>query len=68
MQHLITTSDFTKDEIFKLYDDARMFLDMKSCDILKGKIIVVLFFEIFLPFLLKLIFKFRFQFRKYYHR
>jgi len=45
MQHLITTSDFTKDEIFRLYDDARMFLDMKSCDILKGKIIVVLFFE-----------------------
>jgi len=45
MQHLITTSDFTKEEIYKLYDDARMFLDMESSDILKGKIIVILFFE-----------------------
>ncbi len=45
MQHLITTADFTKEEIFRLYDDARMFLDMESSDILKGKIIVVLFFE-----------------------
>lgn len=45
MQHLITTADFTKEEILRLYDDARMFLDMESSDILKGKIIVVLFFE-----------------------
>lgn len=45
MQHLITTGDFSKEEILKLFDDARVFLDMKSREILKGKIIVVLFFE-----------------------
>ncbi len=45
MQHLISTSDFTKEEILELYDDAREFLDMESREILKGKIIVVLFFE-----------------------
>ncbi len=45
MQHLITTGDFSKEEILNLFDDAREFLDMKSREILKGKIIVVLFFE-----------------------
>ena len=45
MQHLIRTADFTKEEILELFDDARMFLDMKSNDVLKGKIIVNLFFE-----------------------
>lgn len=45
MQHLITTGDFSKDEIHNLFDDAKLFLDMKSREILKGKIIVVLFFE-----------------------
>ena len=45
MQHLITTGDFSKEEIHNLFDDAKMFLDMKSREILKGKIIVVLFFE-----------------------
>jgi aspartate carbamoyltransferase catalytic subunit len=45
MQHLIRTSDFTKEEILRLYDDARMFLDIESNDILKGKVIVILFFE-----------------------
>jgi len=45
MQHLISTSDFTKEEILELYDDAREFLDMKTRDVLKGKIIVTLFFE-----------------------
>lgn len=45
MQHLITTGDFTKEEILKLYDDARVFLDMESREILKGKIIVVLFLK-----------------------
>ena len=45
MQHLITTSDFSIEEIHRLYDDARMFLDMESNEILKGKIIVILFFE-----------------------
>jgi aspartate carbamoyltransferase catalytic subunit len=45
MQHLIRTADFTKEEILGLFDDAKTFLDMKSRDILKGKIIVILFFE-----------------------
>ncbi|QDF30053.1 aspartate carbamoyltransferase catalytic subunit [Halarcobacter anaerophilus] len=45
MQHLIKTSDFTKDEILNIYDDAKMFLDMESSEVLKGKLIVTLFFE-----------------------
>jgi len=45
MQNLIKTSDFSKEEIISLFDDAKVFLDMKSRDILKGKIIVILFFE-----------------------
>lgn len=45
MQHLIRTADFTKEEILSLFDDAKSFLDMQSRDILKGKIIVTLFFE-----------------------
>lgn len=45
MQHLIRTSDFTKEEILDIFNDARSFLDFKPCDILKGKIIVTLFFE-----------------------
>lgn len=45
MQHLISTGDFTKEEILEIFDDARMFLDMESSDVLKGKIIVNLFFE-----------------------
>ena len=45
MQHLIRTSDFTKNEILDIFSDARAFLDLKSSDILKGKIIVTLFFE-----------------------
>jgi len=45
MQHLIKTSDFTKDEILNIYDDAKMFLDMQSSQVLKGKLIVTLFFE-----------------------
>ncbi len=45
MQNLITTSDFTKDEIINLFDNTRQFLDFKSSEILKGKIIVILFFE-----------------------
>ncbi|WP_419765973.1 MAG: aspartate carbamoyltransferase catalytic subunit [Arcobacter sp.] len=45
MQHLIRTADFTKEEILSLFDDAKTFLDMQSRDILKGKIIVILFFE-----------------------
>ncbi|MGB5867068.1 MAG: aspartate carbamoyltransferase catalytic subunit, partial [Arcobacteraceae bacterium] len=45
MQHLITTADFSNEEILKLFDDAKMFRDLKSNDLLKGKIIVTLFFE-----------------------
>ncbi|MGB5792046.1 aspartate carbamoyltransferase catalytic subunit [Poseidonibacter sp.] len=45
MQHLIRTSDFSKDEILELFSDARDFLDFQSNEILKGKIIVTLFFE-----------------------
>lgn len=45
MQHLIRTSDFTKDEIFGIFDDTREFLKFKSSDCLKGKIVVTLFFE-----------------------
>jgi aspartate carbamoyltransferase catalytic subunit len=45
MQHLITTADFTNEEILKLFDDAKMFIDGKSNNILKGKVIVTLFFE-----------------------
>lgn len=45
MQHLIRTADFTNEEILELFDDARMFLDMQSNEVLKGKIVVNLFFE-----------------------
>ena len=45
MKHLITTADFTNNEILKLFDDARLFLDLQSNNILNGKLIVTLFFE-----------------------
>jgi len=45
MQHLIRTSDFNKEEIYEIFTDARDFLDCEQRDILKGKIIVTLFFE-----------------------
>ncbi|MGM0518586.1 MAG: aspartate carbamoyltransferase catalytic subunit [Campylobacterota bacterium] len=45
MQHLIRTSDFSKDEIIKLFDDAREFLKFEPNETLKGKVIVTLFFE-----------------------
>lgn len=45
MQHLITTSDFSKDEILSVFEDARNFLNSNYNEILKGKIIVTLFFE-----------------------
>lgn len=45
MKHLITTADFTNKEILSLYEDAKIFSDLQSCDILKGKLIVTLFFE-----------------------
>lgn len=45
MQHLITTADFSNEEIIKLFDDAKLFIDLKSNNLLKGKLIVTLFFE-----------------------
>ena len=45
MQHLITTSDFTNNEILKVFEDARLFLDLQSNSLLNGKLIVTLFFE-----------------------
>lgn len=45
MQHLITTADFTKKEIIKLFDDASLFEDLTSNNVLDGKLIVTLFFE-----------------------
>ena len=45
MQHLIRTSDFSKEDILGIFDDAREFLKFEPNKILKGKIIVTLFFE-----------------------
>jgi aspartate carbamoyltransferase catalytic subunit len=45
MQHLITTKDFTNKEILKLFNDAKLFLDLESSRLLQGKLIVTLFFE-----------------------
>ncbi len=45
MQHLITTSDFSKKEILKIFSDASLFEDLTSNNILEGKLIVTLFFE-----------------------
>ncbi len=45
MQHLITTADFTNDEILKLFDDARLFIDLQTNSLLAGKLVVTLFFE-----------------------
>jgi aspartate carbamoyltransferase catalytic subunit len=45
MKHLITPADFTDKEIEELFDDARLFNDLTSNNILAGKLIVTLFFE-----------------------
>ncbi|MFK2823177.1 aspartate carbamoyltransferase catalytic subunit [Arcobacter sp. YIC-80] len=45
MQHLIRTSDFSKEEILSLFNDAREFLKFEYNETLKGKLIVTLFFE-----------------------
>jgi len=45
MKHLITTADFTNKEIKELFNDARLFKDLQSNSLLKGKLIVTLFFE-----------------------
>ena len=45
MQHLISTGDFTKEEIINVFDDAKSFLKEGSNELLRGKVIVNLFFE-----------------------
>lgn len=45
MKHLIRTSDFTKEEILEIFNDAREFKNIKFSRVLEGKIIVTLFFE-----------------------
>lgn len=45
MQNLITTLDFSKEEILEVFKDAKSFLDLQTRDILKGKLVVTLFFE-----------------------
>lgn len=45
MKHLITPSDFSDIEINQLFNDARLFHDLSSNNILTGKLIVTLFFE-----------------------
>ncbi|MEA3290322.1 MAG: aspartate carbamoyltransferase catalytic subunit [Campylobacterota bacterium] len=45
MKHLITTADFTKKEIVELFEDAKIFLYLQSNNLLRGKLIVTLFFE-----------------------
>lgn len=45
MQHLITPNDFTNEDIEELFGDAKIFNDLQSSDILKGKMVITLFFE-----------------------
>ncbi|WP_300702990.1 aspartate carbamoyltransferase catalytic subunit [uncultured Campylobacter sp.] len=45
MRHLISTRDFSKDEVLALFDRAREFLDEKPRTLLKGKSITTIFFE-----------------------
>jgi len=45
MPHLITTSDLTNDEVLTLFDDAFLFQDLQSNNILEGKLVVTVFFE-----------------------
>lgn len=43
MQHLITPNDLTNSEIESLFEDARLFSDLTSNNLLDGKLIVTLF-------------------------
>ena len=45
MKHLITTADLSNKEILELFEDAMLFEDLQSCNLLDGKLIVTLFFE-----------------------
>ncbi|MDX1808823.1 MAG: aspartate carbamoyltransferase catalytic subunit [Sulfurospirillaceae bacterium] len=45
MKHLINSQDFTLEEIDELFIRAREFLDNKQREILKGRMIITIFFE-----------------------
>lgn len=45
VRHLITTADFTNDEILELFETAKKLDNKNSCELLKGKLVVTLFFE-----------------------
>ncbi|KGI55518.1 aspartate carbamoyltransferase catalytic subunit [Campylobacter sp. MIT 97-5078] len=45
MRHLITTKDFSKDEVLELFKEASEYLDEKPRNTLKGKSITTIFFE-----------------------
>ena len=45
MRHLITTADFDNNEILELFRVAKSLDNKNSCELLKGKLVVTLFFE-----------------------
>lgn len=45
MRHLITTADFDNNEILELFRVAKSLDNKNSCELLKGKLVVALFFE-----------------------
>ena len=45
MRHLITTADFSNEEILDLFKSAKSLDNKNSCELLKGKLVVTLFFE-----------------------
>ena len=45
MQHLITSSDFTNEEILDLFEEAKIFKDLTTNQALSGKLIVTLFLK-----------------------
>ena len=45
MKHLITTADFSNEEVLELFEDVKLFSDLTSNKLLERKVIVTLFFE-----------------------
>ncbi len=45
MRHLISANDFSNEEIIELFNDAKIFKDLRSNTFLQGKVVVNLFFE-----------------------
>ena len=45
MRHLLTTKDLNNEEVLELFDDAKDFLDARTRDVLKGRIVTTIFFE-----------------------